>query len=216
MKKGLFTCALSILLMTIAVSCGSSSESETAEKKAEDAGSGSAPAEAPKNIEEAMKEMNKAMGGDENVEPVDFRELKALLPEELAGMKRTNASGQKTGAMGMKVSTAEGQYRQEGGTGRLDISITDLGTLQGMAMMSYAAWLNMSFDRETDTGYERTTKYEGHPAMEKFESNGTPRAEMAVAVGQRFIINAKGHGLEMDKIKEALGHIDLDKLKDMK
>ncbi len=216
MKKHLFVRASVILFVAVVVSCGGSSEPERAEETTEDAPPASTPTEAAKNMEEAMKEMTKAMGSNENVEPVDFRELKALLPEELAGMKRTNSSGQKTGAMGFKVSTAEGKYRRDGGSGNLTVSIADLGTLKGMAMMSYAAWLNMSLDRETDTGYERTTKYQGYPAMEKFEQSGTPRGEIAVAVGERFIVNVKGSGLEMDDLKEALGQIDLDKLGDMK
>ena len=38
---------------------------------------------------------------------VDFRELKALLPESLPGLKRAEAAGEKRSVMGMTVATAE-------------------------------------------------------------------------------------------------------------
>ena len=47
------------------------------------------------DMAEAMKKMGEAVTSGVKVEPVNFRDLKRLLPEKLAGMKRTNASGEK-------------------------------------------------------------------------------------------------------------------------
>jgi hypothetical protein len=74
---------------------------------------------------EAMKKMGEAITTGKKVEPVDFRELKTLLPDSLPGMKRTEAKGEKTAAFGINVSKAEGSYRADSGA-NIDITLTDM------------------------------------------------------------------------------------------
>ena len=54
------------------------------------------------NMGDAMAAMGAAVSGAANagkkVETVDYKELKAMLPESLPGMKRTDASGEKNAA----------------------------------------------------------------------------------------------------------------------
>src|SRR5262245_12359640 len=66
--------------------------------------------QATANLAQAMKMLNGQNAAGARVEPVNFRELKALLPEELPGFKRTDAKGEKAGAMGMVVSQASADY----------------------------------------------------------------------------------------------------------
>src|SRR4051794_40944802 len=74
-------------------------------------------AQAMKNASEAMRKMaaGAAAGDGTTYQPVDFRELKALLPEELAGCKRKSATGERTGAMGFNIAQAEGKYESAAG-----------------------------------------------------------------------------------------------------
>lgn len=170
-------------------------------------------ADAMKQAEEAVKQ---AMGSEgEVVEPVDFRVLRDMLPEDLPGMERTNAEGQKSGAMGIKVSQAEGTYQGEDNS-RVEITIIDMGTMKSAAMFGYA-WLMAEIDRESDTGYERTTKFKGYPAYEKMERRGgTERFESQVVVGERFIVAIKATNATEEQIEEARDSIDYDELEDRK
>ncbi|MGH9196956.1 MAG: hypothetical protein ACRD1T_14600, partial [Acidimicrobiia bacterium] len=149
-------------------------------------------------------------GTGKSVEPVDFRELKALLPESLPGMKRTNATGEKTAAMGFKVSKAEGRYTNDQG-GSIDITISDTGTLSGFTAMAAYGWALAEMDRETESGYEKTTKIGGYKGYEKYD-NESKNGEVNVLVGQRFVVEVDGNGVGMDVLKGALSKIDLAKL----
>jgi hypothetical protein len=147
-------------------------------------------------------------------EAVDFRELKALLPEDLSGMKRGNAEGQKSSAMGFTLSTAEARYQAESGAS-IKITITDAGAMAGMAGMAMFAWAGMTIDKEDDNGYEKTTTLKGYRAYEKYNVPGKS-GELNLVVGGRFIVQVEGNDASMDDMKSALDKMDLGKLEGMK
>lgn len=139
----------------------------------------------------------------------DFRELKALLPPELPGMKRTSASGEKSGAMGMTVSFGEARY--EGADGAyITIKITDMGGT-GFASMMAAGWTMQEIDRESDTGYERTTTIGGHKAMEKFDTQYNNGSTELMVAG-RFHVEVEGSEIKPENLQQAVGKLDLNKL----
>ena len=47
------------------------------------------------------------------VDTVDFRSLKELLPADADGLPRKEATGEKNGAAGFTISTANGKYANE-------------------------------------------------------------------------------------------------------
>ncbi|NBC17061.1 MAG: hypothetical protein GVY18_07065 [Bacteroidetes bacterium] len=145
-------------------------------------------------------------------EAVDFRELKALLPEQAAALARTSHEGQ-TQKMGeITVSSAEATYEEEGGQGRMTITITDVPAGGGIAMMG-ASWMMMEMERESDTGYERTVEYQGMPAYEKFQRNGDrTSAEKQVAVDRRYLIKVEGRNVEMEAVEALLDQVNLSTL----
>lgn len=173
------------------------------------------------NMAEAMAAMG-AMGAAlgtatanaKKVETVDFRELKAMLPESLRGLKRTTATGEKSGAMGISVSSAEGLYSADDGKS-VKLTIADIGNLTGLAGMAAYAWATTDVDRESDNGYEKTTTFKGYKALEKYDRQSRS-GEMSVLVGGRFVVGAEGDEVDMDALKAALGSVDLRKLDRMK
>lgn len=179
-----------------------------------------------KNAASAYKSMGDALAemADTNVtvDPVDFRSLRELLPATLAGLPRTEATGEKTGAMGMTISKAEGQYRAESDDGSvdtpsLDVTITDMGALRGMGILGMAAWTMAEVDKETEGGFERTAKYQGHPAFEKFSSSdGYRNGNVQVLVARRFMVEIEGEHLDFDRIRSALDGIAVKRLEAMK
>lgn len=158
---------------------------------------------------EAMKQMGAALTGSMKVEPVDFRALKEMLPESIAGMKRKAAEGSRTSVVGIASSKAEATY-EDGKGGRIALEITDVGTLSGVTAMAFA-WVNVEIDKEGTSGYERTTTVAGRKAYERYDA-ASRTGELDVIVAGRFIVGAKATGVEMKVFKEAVAKLDLEKL----
>lgn len=198
MKKSIFI--VSILAVSV-WSCGGSEEKQETEE--------------PQNAMEAIQQMaDKAKEMQEKgpVDPVDFRQLKEMLPSSAGGMERTEATGEKNGAMGFSLSQAEAKY--ESGDARMEVNIVDTGGVGGMAMMGMAAWAMAEVDKETATGYEKTTTIDGHKAYEKYD-NERKDGELNIIVGNRFIVSVKGRNVSMDQMKDTLDDLDLSKLAKM-
>lgn len=200
---------LFISLTLIIWSCGKSSE----EKLADEEGNSNEKVDenSPEAYAEKMKQMGENLTEGKKVEPVDFRELKALYPESINGMKRTNSSGEKTAAFNMNISHAEADYSSEDGSKSFDINITDMGNMSGLTQMAAYGWAMGEFDRETDSGYEKTTNFSGYKAYEEYNNEGK-YGKLQVLVASRFIVEASGNNISMDELKSALGQIDLSKL----
>ncbi|WP_460947002.1 transposase [Spirosoma daeguense] len=161
----------------------------------------------------ALKDIASKAAGGSSVEVLDFRKLKELLPGDADGLPRKEATGEKDGAVGFTISTAEGKYGNEDGSETIELSIIDGG---GSAMtIGIAAWSMIEVDKETANGYEKTTKIGDNKAFEKYDNN-RKEGEIDVLVNKRFIVSAKGKGVSMDKIKAAFDDIDLDKLTELK
>ena len=163
---------------------------------------------------EAFADKAKEMGSREAVDPIDFRKLKELMPEKIAGRSRTEATGEKSGAMGFTVSTASAKYKGEGEE-NLNIEIVDTGGIAGVSTMALAGWSMAEIDKETTTGHEKTTKIEGYKAFEKYDNEGKS-GEVNVLVADRFVVNVQGDHITVDQLKNALKDLDLAKLGKLK
>lgn len=203
MKKR-FILSLTLASAIFLMSCGGNKEDDEAKDEAKTG------VEALQQLADKAKDM----GDKKAVDPVDFRDLKALLPETTADLKRTEATGEKTGAMGFTVSMAKGRYSGDGDAS-ISIEIVDTGGIAGMATMAMAAWTMADIDKETTTGYEKTTKIEGFKAFEKYDNEGKD-GEINVLVADRFVVNVHGNNVSVDQMKESLKDIDLGKLEDLK
>ena len=190
---------------------------EEASKKMEEAGKKmeEAAKQGGEGMADAMKKMGEAFGAatGKKVTPVDFRELKALLPETLPGMKRTRAEGERAAAMGLNISKAEGRYEND--TSNVQVNLMDMGTLSGMAAMATVGWSLAEIDKETETGYEKTSTYKGYKSHEEYDRNSKD-GEVTVLVAERFVVEVRGNNLPMEAIMAALGTVDLNKLAAMK
>ncbi len=105
----------------------------------------------------------------------------------------------------------------------MEISISELGTLTGIAKIGFTAWLQTEVDRESDRGFERTRKFRSggkeYPSFEKFEGTGDEgNCEIQIWVAERFIVSIQGRNVEMDQCEEARDEISfrqLDRMKDV-
>lgn len=170
-------------------------------------------------LREAAESMRDALGelGEGMVEePLDFRELRAWLPEELAGFRRVEREGETGGVAGLDVSRAEAVYETDGG-GRITVEIVDVGAVAGPAVLGMASWLDVRVDRENDRGRERTLEYRGYPAYEEYREGRGDAAgdgEFAYIVERRFIVKVTGRDVEMEEIEDVRDAIGVEDLAD--
>lgn len=150
-----------------------------------------------------------AKGGGGTAALVDFRKLKELLPESIAGFKRTSASGEKSGAMGMGISQAEGKYEGEG-KASLRVKLIDTAGVGGLAIAGMAM-AGMEIDKESEHGYERTSTVDGRKIFEKYDSR-SKSGEVKVLVSSRFVVEVDADEVPMETVKEVAGKLDLAKL----
>ncbi len=167
------------------------------------------------NYADKMKEASENFTEGKKVNPVDFRELKALLPEAVGNLKRTNIEGEKVAAMGMNISNANADYSDDENASSIDLKITDLGSVSGLSGMAAYGWYLVDIDKEDDNGYEKTITYKGNKGYEKYDNEGK-YGELSILVAKRFIVEANGNSVSMDQMKAAVDMIDFGKLESWK
>ncbi len=203
---------LFISIILILSGCGKGGDNQPNQDQSSDDKTG---IESVDEFVDNMKEVQKNMEQGQKYEVVDFRDLKALLPEALGDLKRENAQGEKSSAMGFTISKAEADYNNEDYSQRIDIEITDLAGATGYAGLAAWGWAMVDIDKETDSGYEKTTKYKGHKGYEKYE-NEYQNGSIEVLISGRFMVSVRGNNVPMDMIKFSIDKIDIAALENMK
>jgi len=161
-------------------------------------------AKAMKEMQNAFQQMNQATA---DVEVIGFRELKKVLPDEVIGVARSKASGEKNATMGMKVSKAKGEYGTRGQGPHLTLEIIDTGTLKGIMGMSLAGWTMMEVDRESDTEMEQTFSYKGYKGYKKYHFERKD-GEVSLILGGRVVVQVKLWDVSFEQIEKALESLD--------
>ena len=192
---------------------------EAAGKKIE-----SATAKGGQDVGAAMGEAMKALGamagaaggvvGSGSFDPIDFRKLKEALPQDLAGFEKGDSSGEKNNAFGISVSEAKQSFRTADGSKSVRFEITDPGSLAGPFALANM-WMNVEVDKETSSGYEKTSTVSGRKLHEKWNKS-SKHAEVQMVVGNRFMVEVDARGLDMNDVKTLLSKIDVAKLESMK
>ena len=139
----------------------------------------------------------------------DFRVLQELAPASFAGLARTDLTGEATAAMGFKASNARAEY--QGGDRSVTLTITDTGTMRAFLTMS-AAWMGMSVDQQTSTGFTKTTTLGDRPAYLQESRDGGLSSSVQVVVADRFLVSAEADGLSAADVQTAVGQLDLTRL----
>ena len=160
----------------------------------------------------AAEGLGALLGGGKKVDPLDVEQLKPFVPETFGGLKRSSYNAEKSGIAGLQVSKAEARYNDDSGKS-IELEVSDTGGVSGL--MAFAGWASLQGEREDDNGSERTQKIDGRLVHEKTSKSGGTN-EYAVVLGDRFVVSAKGDGVDVNTLKSAVGSIDLAKLEAMK
>lgn len=144
--------------------------------------------------------------------PVDFEELKALLPD-IDGWTKSDVHGEQQTAMGMSQSNAKAKYTK--GDSTIQIEITD-STMNQLLLAPMAMFMATGFEEKSDDGYKKAVQVGGYPGFEEWEKNAKHGQTTAV-VANRFIVAADAHSIDSPEIaRKAVEAVNLSKLAGMK
>ncbi len=147
-----------------------------------------------------------AVGSGGKVESLAPDQLKPFVPDALQGLKRTQLSVDRSGAMGVQISKATATYADDA-QHRLNLEITDTGSLKGLVGFA-SGWAGVEQDTETDTGYDKTYKSGGQLVHEKWDTRGN-FGEYGVVVGDRYTVKVSGNAASIDELKAAVASVNL-------
>lgn len=133
--------------------------------------------------------------------------LQAMLPGSVAGFTRTAVESSGGAAGGLGAATAKGTYTL--GEQSFELSVSDVGALGGLATLGGA--LNVNSNRETATGYERTSMRNGTMVEEEWDNSGR-RGKYMTMIASRFAVSAEGSAPSIDQLKSAVGSVDMGRL----
>jgi hypothetical protein len=142
-------------------------------------------------IGEALEGVGQALQTDADVEVVDWRDFKEMIPGTLGEFNRTAWEGGNSGALGIRISRIEGSYASDGSDGStMKLSVIDLGTIKSAAMKGLDL-LDAEIDRENVEGVQKTREWNGYPG---YVATDHQRAIGVAVVEDRFIVSAEIKG----------------------
>jgi len=168
-----------------------------------------------KGLESMAKGLSAMAGGDPNVKPVDpvsFRDLMAVFPEDLSGWERSKPTGER---MSSPVNFSQAEVRFTKGDAELALKITD-SALNQMLIAPFAMMLTTGYEKETESGYEKSMKVGNYPGWERWNGAGKD-GELNAIVNQRFMVQVEGHNIDDAKtMHQLMAATQLGKLGDIK
>jgi len=165
-----------------------------------------------KQAEAAMAALGTALGGGKRVEPLQLEQIKPFVPETFAGLAKTNTRSERSGAAGFMIAKAEGIYGDASGK-HVELEVVDTGGMAGL--MGLAGWAGIQGERETDDRMERTRR-EGNRMVHEEVSKRGGRNTYALVLADRFVVSAKGSGVDINTLKSGVASLDLAKPEGMK
>lgn len=155
------------------------------------------------NMQDDIKELSET-------KPLTNEELKAWLPDDVNGMKRTSF---KTGAMGMmNIASLEATYTTEDKEKSIKIEVIDgAGEMGAFATTSLRMVFSQEFEEETESTTRKSTTRKGTKAIEEYNKNSN-RSEIQFMKDRRFYIKATGTNMEIDELWKLIDKMDVDNL----
>lgn len=171
-----------------------------------------AQAEMAKGIEAMAQGMAGAgAAGGPPVDPVSFHDLQALFPD-LDGWTKGKPHGER---MTAPFPYSQANVTYEKGDAQIDLKIIDTAN-HAMMLAPFQMFLAAGYEKETDNGYEKSTKVGGEPGWAKWDSQSKD-GELNAVVGKRYIVQTTGHNIADDKVlQDVIAKTDIAKLAALK
>ncbi len=139
----------------------------------------------------------------QKLSPYTLDQMKALLPDELAGAKRSKFSA--NSAMG--AAYAEGDYTINDST-QLELKIFDCAGQAGAGIYSMQYLGMMNFQSESDEEYTKTIEFNGGKAVEHLNKSNN-RSTLTYLAGDRLLVTLEGRNTGIDLLKKAAESLNL-------
>jgi hypothetical protein len=157
----------------------------------------------PGDLTQASDAFQKKTEELQKLSPYTLDQMKALLPEELAGAKRSKFSA--NSAMG--AAFAEGDYPINDST-ELELKIFDCAGQAGAGIYSMQYLAMMNFQSESDNEYTKSIDFKGSKAVEHFDKRSN-RATLTYVAADRLLVTLEGRNTGVDLLKQAAGSLNL-------
>jgi hypothetical protein len=190
-----------LLISSVLCACGDTDSASTEEE--------------PPNPQEMAAAME-AIASDQPISNsttprLSAEELGNRLPPTALGIAQTDAQAISSGPAGTAPTSASARYVDEDASRMIEIGIIDSGAIEG-TKLAIAGWATTSFNRRTANGFERTSTFEGLPALEGEEGTGDAlRSRFQVAAGD-YVVQLAGQNISLSQLKEVAAHLDLSGL----
>jgi hypothetical protein len=149
------------------------------------------------------EEMKDLAGQLPKLPPLSLDELKAFLPAEMMGAKRSNL--QADSASGTGLVSAE--YSLDDST-NIQVSIWDCGGPGGAGIYS-SRYLNMfNFQPESNNEYTKMADVKGGKAIEHCQKN-YEHCTLTYFIGGRYLVMLEGRNMHPDGLKQAAGELNI-------
>jgi hypothetical protein len=143
--------------------------------------------------------------------PVDYEQLKALVPD-LDGWKKENVKGEQMTSP-FQYSKATAHYSKDNGS--IDLDITD-SALNQILIAPFSMFLTSGYSERSDEGYKKSAPVKGNPGYEEWQKD-SKHAEITTVVNNRFIVQGTGHDVDnADVVRKLVESVDLAKLGTLK
>lgn len=152
------------------------------------------------NVADAFQKKTEEL---QKLSPYTLDQMKALLPEELAGAKRSKFSA--NSAMG--AAYAEGEYPVNDST-KLELKIFDCAGQAGAGIYGMQYLNIMNFQSESDDEYTKTIDFNGGRAVEHLDKKNN-RATLTYLAGERLLVTLEGRNTGVDLLKQTAAGLNL-------
>jgi hypothetical protein len=160
----------------------------------------------------AMEGLGALLGGGRRVDPLQLDQLEPFVPATFANLAQTDKQSERTGVASLMVARIEATYG-DGAGNNVELEIVDTGGASGI--MGLASWAAVRGEQRTSDGTERTYQEGGRLVHEKSSTSGGTN-EFGIVLGERFIVSAKGRGVDVNALKTAVASLDLARLEGLK
>jgi len=165
------------------------------------------------NTKEAFKELNNMQEDMKELQqetPLTNDQLKAWLPDEINGMKRT---GYKAGQGSyMQIAMVEATYTSEDNSKKFKVEVMDgAGEMGAAATAGVRILFSQDFEEEDQYKTRRTVKKNGVKAIEEYQKNNN-KSEIQMFHDGRFFVRGVGTNMDVDETWDAIDELEMDDL----
>jgi len=191
--KSLFLNYMAAIFLLVACNSNKTKDSKTTDETKTEASTDKT--STADDTQEKMEELKK-------LPALPPEQLKAMLPEELAGMKKKSSSV--TSHLGYGVGTAE--YGSDDGK-EVRLTLFDMVGEAGVGWYNLI-YVGYNMETEDENGYQKTTTFNGNKAIEKYDKN-QDQYSLMFPVSNRLMVNIEGEKIGLDAVKQAANSLNL-------